>query len=1084
MNSDELIALLKKQEELLVEENIQGYNDRNKRWEEIAMQVLNIAYDWNLESMNKYRSNFPAIDLGDQNIGIGVQISTDFTPGKVRHSLEKMSSTGIGRPVMDDFPNLYFFFLSFEFGSTKSYSYDIPDGVTFTTNHILNFTTFMDRFVELSEEKQNAILQFLYKELTEIPTPQADFNHIGSYQGNSRLKELEEIDAAFQEHKEVYLWGLGGIGKTELAIEWGLRKKEQKKTVFLFHYNKNITDSLLRADFRGLDPANKLLLEIQSKSEKEYRKKELFKERLDIIRKHFPDAIIIIDNFDDANRPLSYLQNEEDFKLFRTLPNKILFTTRSRVVKDGIQVTELAEEHLLGLIESHYPPLKKESESITSDCTLANAFRKIIHEVEGHTLTLELISKTLAKSFGTISPDQFLESFQKRKVDKMFIPKVQAAHRSFQSDAGYEKKQERLLTHLTILYDMADLSEVSKNVLQYAMLLTVSGIPVDLFLNCLDWDERDEFFDTLLTRSWLRLSENQPHMISMHPMILLALENKMDLIDETCQKFLYSLKKTVSSNKASIDVVKPAADVLYNACRLLSDTEGELNHSAGLFLRQKGFYEDAAELLESAVERKQKTNGEAVLINRWRSELGKTRTEQREFEQAVRIQRECLDDALSREAATDELCRIYNDLSIACGKHAETTRDRNLFDEAIQCLQKVNELQSMENSDLSVYRATNIHNLGNLYAKKGKTFRGKVEKEYYWKALSCHQDALEIRETIAQVYPGKYDKYLSISYKNVGNDYANLSDNKSALIYRLKALEISKKVYPEFHPEVARLTNMVAHSYRMLKNYDSAEEYHQNAIQIWRNLLPSQQAELAQTLYDLSICYLDSIRENDEPFDKRNKYQRAEDNARQACESYKQVKKPVIQSSGMIQSYELIAQIYTKQYKKANDRTEHEEKIQYLSVAVEYQRKAWEIQKHIKPQGRDQRMRYMNLINSLSENAFLLKDYSLAVEFFSALKENIEIYGQKKDYHRKVNTRFRLALSYKGLHDYENALINFKEALEIKNQYLPDSLDWRNKIDKEIQLTQNSLEKSLCRKQSNNTKIRVDHDHNGHMNTE
>ena len=74
---DEAINTLKR-------DNRAGFYDENKQWEAIARKILNVAYGWDLQNLNKlYHPNFPAIDLGDSDQMIGVQVSTRSSNSKI-----------------------------------------------------------------------------------------------------------------------------------------------------------------------------------------------------------------------------------------------------------------------------------------------------------------------------------------------------------------------------------------------------------------------------------------------------------------------------------------------------------------------------------------------------------------------------------------------------------------------------------------------------------------------------------------------------------------------------------------------------------------------------------------------------------------------------------------------------------------------------------------------------------------------------------------------------------------------------------------------------------------------------------------
>ena len=57
----------------------QGLLDENKVMEDIMCEILNRVYGWKLNNLNTKRQKFPGIDLGDAQIGLGVQVTADKT---------------------------------------------------------------------------------------------------------------------------------------------------------------------------------------------------------------------------------------------------------------------------------------------------------------------------------------------------------------------------------------------------------------------------------------------------------------------------------------------------------------------------------------------------------------------------------------------------------------------------------------------------------------------------------------------------------------------------------------------------------------------------------------------------------------------------------------------------------------------------------------------------------------------------------------------------------------------------------------------------------------------------------------------
>lgn len=68
-----------------------GLLDLNVISENFFRDVFNALYDWNLENLNKGRSNEPGLDLGDEAQGVAIQVTSRSDAAKVNGTLEKIS---------------------------------------------------------------------------------------------------------------------------------------------------------------------------------------------------------------------------------------------------------------------------------------------------------------------------------------------------------------------------------------------------------------------------------------------------------------------------------------------------------------------------------------------------------------------------------------------------------------------------------------------------------------------------------------------------------------------------------------------------------------------------------------------------------------------------------------------------------------------------------------------------------------------------------------------------------------------------------------------------------------------------------
>ncbi len=101
------------------------------------------------------------------------------------------------------------------------------------------------------------------------------------------------------------------------------------------------------------------------------------------------------------------------------------------------------------------------------------------------------------------------------------------------------------------------------------------------------------------------------------------------------------------------------------------------------------------------------------------------------------------------------------------------------------------------------------------------------------RALDYSEKALEIRlELFGERHPD-----TATSFDSVGVDYNNLGDHKRALDYSEKALEIRLELFGERHPDTARSFDSLSISYSKLRDHKRALDYSEKALEIRLELL-------------------------------------------------------------------------------------------------------------------------------------------------------------------------------------------------------------------------------------------------------
>ena len=295
--------------------------------EESLMEgLLNIILDSDLKNMNLERENFPAIDLGDRRKGLAVQVTSTGTREKVRHTLKEFFDNGLN----GQFSRLIVVVV----GRAERFSTapQVSDGFDFVPKRdIWDLSGLLREIRGLPERKLSRVDAYL-RERVNLPQreerlrlPLTTSLEDGRFVG--REEELEEIASRFEREHVVVLTGLGGMGKTELAIHFG-RNHWFGRTYFV-RFRKDWTETVIYGIADGI---------------KDYKREnrpveEIYADVMEVLEACGPDDLLILDNADQAN--MTALRRE-----LSALKLKVLVTTRHSGEKNDFRVRRLAREEL------------------------------------------------------------------------------------------------------------------------------------------------------------------------------------------------------------------------------------------------------------------------------------------------------------------------------------------------------------------------------------------------------------------------------------------------------------------------------------------------------------------------------------------------------------------------------------------------------------------------------------------------------------------------------------------------------------------------------------------------------------------
>ena len=205
---------------------------------------------------------------------------------------------------------------------------------------------------------------------SEVPKPCRHF--LG------REEELDELHTLFEENRHIFLYGIAGIGKSELAKAYAKQYRKQYTNILYMEYTGNLYQDIVDMDFIDDPP--------------EISEQERFQRHNRFLRSLKSDTLLIIDNFNVTSTQDSCLSVVLKYRC------RVLFTTRSQLSEYcSFQLKELKDIPTLFQLTSVFYSEAEENRAIVE---------KIIETVHYHTFAVELAAKLLEN--GILTPEQLL----------------------------------------------------------------------------------------------------------------------------------------------------------------------------------------------------------------------------------------------------------------------------------------------------------------------------------------------------------------------------------------------------------------------------------------------------------------------------------------------------------------------------------------------------------------------------------------------------------------------------------------------------------------------------------------------------
>ena len=330
---------------------------------------------------------------------------------------------------------------------------------------------------------------------SEVPRPCRHF--VG------REDETTELHSLLEDNSKAFLYGIAGIGKSELAKSYAKYYKKHYTNILYFEYAGDLHQSVTDMDFADDLP--------EDTEEERFRKHNRF------LRSLKDDTLIIIDNFNATATQDSFLSVMLKYRC------RILFTTRSKFDSYcTLHLKEIKESSSLFQLVSSFYSEAEEHRAIVE---------KIIETVHYHTFAVELAAKLLEN--GILTPEQLLIKLQEEKASLHNEDKIKVMKDGQSKKATY-------YNHIHTLFSLYSLSRKQQDIMCNMCFMPSSGISARIFSKWLELptlNDVNDLIETGFVQSSLR------HTISLHPMIQEIAVSETAPSVTSCHTLLDSLQK-------------------------------------------------------------------------------------------------------------------------------------------------------------------------------------------------------------------------------------------------------------------------------------------------------------------------------------------------------------------------------------------------------------------------------------------------------------------------------------------------------------------------------------------------------------
>ena len=771
----------------------QGGGIRSDGAEYLYCDLLNEAFGYELKNMNRIRDNFPAIDLGDAEEGLAVQVTSTGDADKVKKTLKRFYDHGLEA----EYDRLIVVIAGK--AECKNAKFDHPGLELEIWGTAELIKVFRERLSMKNLKKVAALLQervdapTVKEPILNLPVPERR-NPVGFL---GRKAELAWIGEALKKGtKPVIVAGLGGVGKTALAVEF---QKGWRGNVYFATFRDTFTRTL--ADSVGQA--------IPVQERQGMNEEQTAALALEYLSRCEPGDLLILDNAEVTGKKWRDLTADPFYERIRRLSMAVLMTTRHRDT-GGRWLGRMAQEELREIFRRHEVQLSE------------GEMDALIDAVDGHTMTVDMIARTIRESWGVVSAEKILTAMKENTLNEGAFDEIETDH---------DPEQRQIYAHLRALFDLSGIGDDGKYALRCATLLPQNGMQDALFVSALPKAAATEI-KLLEKKGWVDLKEG---LVTIHPVVRLVCRTELEPTEENCEDFLKFFEESHNKNDYDRVKFKQLAELYSCAANTMKDRNGDYSHAAAFFWHKIGELKNELGYAQKVVRKREENCKDSLKLAYAYESLGGAYGGLGDYWKELDYQLKVLEVYKKEQTVSFiDLARCYCNIGITYGNLGNKKESLRYLWEALAIRE-----QGLPPDHVDIAFSHNC--IG-----------------YILNSMGCHMEALEHHRKAQGIYENARcadHMDIALNYNNMGLVYGDLGKHNLELECQMKALAIYEEILPELHPELALSYNNVGCAYYAMGNQRMALEYLLRSLDIRERILPKEHPDLVQAYNNIACIY-------------------------------------------------------------------------------------------------------------------------------------------------------------------------------------------------------------------------------------